>query len=553
MNNPACENSAVADVIVGDDQQFQNRRGNWRKNRRVWHAALRAFQILWLSVVPGILVGTSTLVFIYLLVFGYYVLSPEESENVKTARALGGSAIPVVFFALSLTASSFITGYLKNSRACSLGLLSGLVAGVTEQTIVTMNHPPLVALELLAYLLTGACFGILGGWLGGRESEKSAAGERALYHAMREIGSASDSKAVARAIGSLFGGTVPVGVALWLDAPEGKEIGHADAVWQSDPRRLFSPRRSLKVANDVALLPAVGVRSLRATKLQHEGRNEWEQQGLKSALVSPLLYSGRESSGLLFVGFGEAGRASRASAARKAKRRLLTAAAGAAMALEKEKSGKVLGVLQERQRVSREIHDTLLQYLITTDGELMTAKLAARSGAHLVVDTHFERAREGVRRGTEEARRLMREMRPEVLDGSSLPEALSTLTRRVAEESHVRVTCEVRGTVRPLAPEVEHALTRITEEALANIRKHACASRAHASLEFQSAGVTLVVSDDGVGLRDPSERVRKEEGNFGLRSMMERAGSIGGQLRIESLKDKGTVVVVHVATNAGEA
>ena len=147
----------------------------------------------------------------------------------------------------------------------------------------------------------------------------------------------------------------------------------------------------------------------------------------------------------------------------------------------------------------------------------------------------------------------MREMRPEVLDGSSLPEALTTLTRRVAEESQVQTTCEVRGAVRPLSPEVEHALTRITEEALANVRKHSGASRAHAALEFRPAGVTLVVSDDGIGLGGSSGSVCKGKSNFGIRSMMERAGSIGGRLRIESPNGKGTVLVVDVATSAGGA
>jgi len=514
-----------------------------------WRKLGLTTRVVLLVLVPGVLVGLCTVVFIYQLVFGYYVLSAEEAENVDMARALGGGAIPVVFFAFSVLASGFAAGYFVNPRAWLFGLSSGLAAGVTEQTIVALDYPPVVAMEMSAYLLAGTCFGMLGGWLGGREAERSAAGESALYSAMREIGSAHDSEAVAKAIGSLFGGAGPIGVALWLDTPEGTEIGEVEASWQSDARRPFSPRRLLEAANDV-VLPVVGLRSVRAVKLQQEGRCEWEEQGLKSALVSPLLSSGGESSGLLFVGFGEAKRASRVGAAWRTRRRLLTAAAGAAMALEKEKRGRMLGILQERQRLSREIHDTLLQYFATIGGELMTAELASRSGADAVVDTHFERARDGARRGTEETRRLIREMRPEVLDGSSLPEALASLTRRVAKESEIDATCEVRGAVRSLSPEAEHALIRITEEAFANVRKHSGASRAHVSLEFRPAGATLVISDDGVGLGRPLEGVDKEQGSFGTRSMMERAGSIGGRLRIESPGGKGTRVVVDVAANA---
>lgn len=505
-----------------------------------------------IGVVSGVLVGVCTIVFIYQLVFGYFVLSPEGTESAETARALGSGAVPVAFFALSVLASGFATGYFGTRRPWLLGLSCGVVAATTEQTIVALDYPPVVALELSAYLLAGTCFGGLGGWLGGREADRSAASESALYRAMREIENAQDSGAVAKAIGSLFGEAVPVvGVALWLNAPEGTGIGAAEAAWQRDAWRFFSPTRLLRAAS-YAALPVAGIRAIRAGKLSREGRSEWEAQGLGSALVSPLLSSGGESSGLLFVGFAEAGRASRLGAAWRTKRRLLTAAAGGAMALEKEKSGKMLGVLQERQRVSREIHDTILQYFVTVGGELETAKLAAKSGADEVVDVHFERAREGVRRGSEEARRLMREMRPEVLDGSSLPEAIAALTRRVSDESDIEATCEVRGVVHLLSPETEHALTRITEEALSNVRKHSGGARARVSLEFQPSGVTLVVSDDGVGLGGPSDGVQKK-GNFGIRSMMERAGDIGGRLRIESPDGKGTRVVVNVAADGDGA
>jgi signal transduction histidine kinase len=551
MNNVAREKSSVANTVAKHAWQPKENNDGWRK-RRGWWAALRPTRTLLLGVVLGVFAGICTIVFIYQLVFGYYVLAPGNTENVETARALGGGAIPVTFFALSVSASGFIIGYFATSRAWLQGLLCGLAAGITEQTIVALNYPPVVALELSAYVLTGTCFGMLGGWLGGREAERLAASEDTLYRAMREIGSAENPEAVARAISSLFSGSEPVGVALWLNAPEGNEVGAAEAVWQRDTWRSFSPTCLLEVANETAL-PASEFRAIRTRKLRRQARDEWEQQDLGSALTSPLLSSGGECSGLLFVGFAEAGRASRVSKAWRTKRRLLTAAAGAAMALEKEKSGRMLGVLHERQRVSREIHDTLLQYFITVGGELATARLAAENGAYTIMSTHFERAHEGVRRGLEETRRLMREMRPEVLDGSSLPEVLATLTRRAAAESQIRATWEIRGAVRPLAPEVEHTLTRITEEALANIRRHSQASQVHASLEFRSTGVTLTISDDGVGLDSSSEIVRKEGGGFGMRSMMERASIIGGRLQIESSKGKGTMIVVDIASNVGRA
>jgi signal transduction histidine kinase len=505
-----------------------------------------------LAVVLGALVGATTVLFIYQVVFGYYVLSSEATESVQRARALGNGAIPVAFFTLSVLTSGFAAGYAGNRGAWLLGLLCGVVAATTEQTIVAMNYPPVATLELSVYLLTGTCFGIVGGWLGGREAERTAAGESALYCAMREVGNAQAPEAVARAIGSLFVGAEPAGVALWLNSPVGKEIGEAAAVWQGDTRGHFSPRRLLQVANDAAPLGTGGFRSIRAVKLRRSARDEWERQGVKSALVSPLISSNGDSLGLLFVGFAEAQRASRLSATWRTKRRLLTAAAGAAMALKQEETGRMLGMLQERQRVSKEIHDTILQYLITVSGELETAELAARSGGTDLISKHFTRAQEGIRRGSEEARRLMREMRPEILDGSSLPEAIATLTRRITEESEIEATCEVRGEVNPLPVRTEHALARITEEALSNVRKHSGASQARTSLQFRPRGITLIVSDDGSGPGDLSGNAQKEGIGFGIRSMMERAEDIGGRLQIESPDGDGTRVVVDVVVDEDE-
>jgi signal transduction histidine kinase len=129
-----------------------------------------------------------------------------------------------------------------------------------------------------------------------------------------------------------------------------------------------------------------------------------------------------------------------------------------------------------------------------------------------------------------------------------LPQALGELTGRLAEETGLRAETVVTGTARPLPAHVEEALLRIVQEALANVRKHAAASRVTVTLSYLDDVTMLDVHDDGVGF-DQAATAAAGAG-LGLHAMAERVAALGGSLVIESAPGEGTTVAVEVPVPA---
>ncbi|MEV4148301.1 sensor histidine kinase [Amycolatopsis sp. NPDC049691] len=194
------------------------------------------------------------------------------------------------------------------------------------------------------------------------------------------------------------------------------------------------------------------------------------------------------------------------------------------------------GVLDERQRLAREIHDTLAQGLTGIVTQLRAADGPDR-------DRRLALVRELARDSLGEARRAVQALRPEPLDAAQLPEALSELAGRVAETSGVAVRVETTGETRPLLPELEVTLYRVAQEALANAEKHARASRIGVTLSYSDEVVLLDVVDDGVGFR-PGDR--GDGTGFGLEVMRRRVQRVAGTLSVESTPGEGTAVSVQV-------
>ncbi|SEF35939.1 Signal transduction histidine kinase [Amycolatopsis pretoriensis] len=194
------------------------------------------------------------------------------------------------------------------------------------------------------------------------------------------------------------------------------------------------------------------------------------------------------------------------------------------------------GVLDERQRLAREIHDTLAQGLTG-----IVTQLEAADGPER--ERRLARVRELARDSLGEARRAVQALRPEPLDAAQLPEALSELARRVAETSGAAVEVETTGEIRPLLPELEVTLYRVAQEALANAEKHAKASRIGLTLSYADDLVLLDVVDDGVGFR-PGDR--GDGTGFGLEAMRRRVQRVAGTLTVESTPGDGTAVSAQV-------
>jgi signal transduction histidine kinase len=209
------------------------------------------------------------------------------------------------------------------------------------------------------------------------------------------------------------------------------------------------------------------------------------------------------------------------------------------------------GTLDERQRLAREIHDTLAQGLTG----IVTQLEAARNAADRPGDwrRHLDNAAELARESLTEARRTVRAVGPEPLQGAGLPAALAEVAGRWSDRHGIRAEVTTCGDARPLHPEVEVALLRTAQEALANVARHARASRVGLTLSYLDDLVTLDVRDDGVGFDPARVRAGGDGGGFGLTVMRQRVGRLAGTLEIESEPGGGTAVFAGVPAIAREA
>ncbi|HEX8190057.1 MAG TPA: two-component regulator propeller domain-containing protein [Pyrinomonadaceae bacterium] len=205
-------------------------------------------------------------------------------------------------------------------------------------------------------------------------------------------------------------------------------------------------------------------------------------------------------------------------------------------------------VLQERNRIAREIHDNLAQEIlgISVQLEIVARTMASAPDA---ARKHLDRARALVRSSVAEARRYVWDLRSQSLDERDLPAALAEMTRRLTAESGVQTQFNVSGTFRPLAPQVENNLLRIGQEAVGNAVRHAQAKTVTVSLDFGAREVRLEVKDDGRGF-DAASYDGGRGGHFGLVGMRERAEQMGGRAEVRSEPGQGTEVTVRVPIEA---
>ena len=209
------------------------------------------------------------------------------------------------------------------------------------------------------------------------------------------------------------------------------------------------------------------------------------------------------------------------------------------------------GAGDERQRMAREIHDTLAQGLTGIITQLEAAQQTASGAEH---ERRIGNAKRLARDSLAEARRSVQALRPQALEDSKLPDALADEVTRWTATSGVPAEVRTTGDPRALHPEVEVTLLRVAQEALANVAKHAAASHAWVTLSYMEDVVTLDVRDDGSGFAQPGKSQAAESqaeestagstagGGFGLIAMRQRVNRLAGQLEIESEPGAGTAV-----------
>ena len=198
-------------------------------------------------------------------------------------------------------------------------------------------------------------------------------------------------------------------------------------------------------------------------------------------------------------------------------------------------------VLEERQRLARELHDSVTQSLYGVSLQAEAALRALMAGDTAPIAANLKEIGETTQEALGEMRLLLFELRPPLLEERGLFGALQS--RLGAVESRAGLTTEIQGEgAERLAPETEQELYRVGQEALNNVLKHAHARQVTVRLDVSKHRAVLEVADDGVGF-EPSLR---NGGGFGLPGMRERAERLGGALQVESAPGQGTTVRVEV-------
>lgn len=201
------------------------------------------------------------------------------------------------------------------------------------------------------------------------------------------------------------------------------------------------------------------------------------------------------------------------------------------------------GVLEERQRLAREIHDTLAQGFTSIVMQLEAAEQALPNDMDMLQE-HLDRARSTARISLDQARLVIQDLRPDLLEQRSLPDALDRVAARWREETGIPLTTQTTGSPVPLPLNIEVTMLRATQEALANVRKHAQATAVQLTLSYMGDVVILDVQDNGAGIGG-AESSGLSSG-YGLQAMRERVAQCGGAVELESEPGVGTTIVVTI-------
>jgi signal transduction histidine kinase/ligand-binding sensor domain-containing protein len=201
-------------------------------------------------------------------------------------------------------------------------------------------------------------------------------------------------------------------------------------------------------------------------------------------------------------------------------------------------------VMKERNRIAREIHDSLAQGLAAIGLHLSAIET---DRPDVWRERHVQKAQQLVEANLAEARRSVWDLHPQYLDRHDLVSGLGRMAADLGENANIRISIRVSGAACALTPDVEKNVFRIAQEAVANAIRHAAARQIGIDVSFERRQVQITVSDDGRGF-DPSAA----SDGFGLTSMRERAAQIGATFRLDSRPQAGTSVTVTVPAGPPE-
>ncbi|MGI8913659.1 MAG: sensor histidine kinase [Chloroflexota bacterium] len=206
-----------------------------------------------------------------------------------------------------------------------------------------------------------------------------------------------------------------------------------------------------------------------------------------------------------------------------------------------------MAMLRERNRLARELHDSLGHALVSIAIKLEAAQyLYAVDAPRALAETEETTAL--VRSTMAELRHSLADLRPAPLEEQPLSDVLGEMTRAMEQRTGIHTTCAIDERAASLDRGVQEALYRVGQEALTNVTKHANATHVALALRVGDGNATLEVADDGVGVRTT---VRGSAGRYGIVGMRERLDALGGLLTLGPRPDGGTVVRASIPLEAG--
>src|SRR5205807_8536891 len=277
-------------------------------------------------------------------------------------------------------------------------------------------------------------------------------------------------------------------------------------------------------------------------RVNGEWRDYLKRNGTKRFMAVPILVAGRVRG---FVGIRHADRASYRPEEIELTQALAHQVMLAIQLNEFAAQGQRAAVFEERNRMARDIHDTLAQGFTGVIVQLEAADDAISCGSRKEADAHLHRAGQLARRSLSEARRSVHALRPHALEEHNFWDALKGTIKNTTVGTALHATFEAQGKLPELPQRWQENLLHIGQEALTNALKYAHARHFKTRLTYKAKELRLELRDDGDGFK-----VKDRHDGVGLSGMRERVEQMGGELKIASSRGKGTKVSVVLPCNA---
>lgn len=529
--------------------------GNMTKGKKPWQnwlAELQDVQWGWLLGTTVAIQLVSLLVITFIIAVYAFFLSivssgqPDANEIGRFAVLAGTYGGPATQFVLTGLGAAWLVrrwGTAVYPHAILLGS-AGIVLGPLMARIVSGQPIPILDAQSVIFLpfMIGAAV------LGARWGQANRVSEQKLYQTSQVIGQARTPQEIVMAIGQHLAGSEVSHVNIWeivsADSHHNPTAVSLLAAWDAKTAVPWSSTLELTHTQVPQLdqLQDTQAIEIKAIELTVPERTIWDQLNAQSILFVPLKTSSGGWLGLLSV-------ASRAvnGFSRGAERNYVTLGQQVSLVLENIqllRQARETAVLHERQRMAREIHDTLAQGFTSIVMHLEAAEQALLTDLD-TTQRHLSQARKTARDSLGQARYVVEDLRPQVLERTPLHEAIQRVAAEWSSQSSIPAEVVVTGEIQDLHPEVEVTLLRVTQEALSNIRQHANATNSSITLTYLDDLVILDIQDNGVGLAT-SPTTPSTNGGYGLIGMRERVQDLAGSLEIESEPNEGTTIAVSL-------